>query len=63
MLKNILENYGFSVTEVNFPYLDGHYSNVIQDHFYYLLGFFGIRKNFPFWRSMMNVYAQKIVEK
>lgn len=63
MLQNILVNYGFSITEVKFPYLDGHYSNFIMDHFFYLLGFFGIRKNFAFWRSMMNVYAQKIVEK
>lgn len=63
MLKNILEHYGFSVTEVKFPYLEGHYSNFIRDHFFYLLGFFGIRKNFAFWRSMMNVYAQKIVDK
>ena len=62
MLKNILENYGFSIVEVKFPYLDGHYSNFIRDHFFYLLGFFGIRKNFAFWGSMMNVYAQKIVD-
>lgn len=63
MLKNILVHYGYSVTEVKFPYLDGHYSNFLKDHFFYLLGIFGIRKNFAFWRSMMNVYAQKIVDK
>jgi ubiquinone/menaquinone biosynthesis C-methylase UbiE len=59
MMKDILAHYGFSVTEVKFPYLDGHYSNFLKDHFFYLLGFLGIRKNFAFWRSMMNIYARK----
>ena len=59
MLVDILKNYNFNIIDVNYPYIKGHYVNILKDHFYYLLSFLGAKKQFPFWFSMMEVYAQK----
>ena len=58
-LSNILKNYNLVVLDIKFPYIGSPYANVLLDHFYYLLSFLGIKKKFPFWKSMMEVYAQK----
>ena len=59
-LKNTLENFGFKVLEINYPYLDTPYVNLIRDHLLFILNMFS--KNFfphPFWKSSMNIVAQK----
>jgi len=59
MMKNTLQNFGLEIVEIRYPYLGGPYAKPWRDHFFYFLSFFGIRNNFPFWRSMMEVFARK----
>jgi len=60
MMRHALQNLGLEVFEIRFPYLDTPYARPLTDHLYYLLSFIGIRKKFAFWRTSMEIYAQKI---
>jgi SAM-dependent methyltransferase len=62
MLTNILKNLGFNVARIHFPYIDGPYARPLLDHVFYLLSFFGLKKKFAFWKSVMEVYAFKRTE-
>jgi len=59
MMKNALQNFGLDVIDIRYPYLGGPYANPLRDHFLYFLSFFGVRREFPFWRSSMEIYARK----
>lgn len=63
MMKNALENFGLEVVEIRYPYLEGPYARPLRDHFLYLLSYFGIKCKFPFWRSAMEIYALKPIQK
>ncbi len=59
-LKNALENFGFKILEVEYPYLNTPYANIWRDHLYFILNIFS--KRFfphPFWKSSMNIIAKK----
>jgi SAM-dependent methyltransferase len=59
-LSNVLKMNNFKRIEIEFPYLNSPYSNLLLDHFNFLRCFFFSQKpNFPFWKNMMNVVAQK----
>ena len=59
MMKNALKNMGLTIRQVHYPYIDGPYASPIQDHLLFLFSFLGIKRKFPFWRSVMEMYAQK----
>jgi SAM-dependent methyltransferase len=59
MMKNALENMGLKICRVHYPYIDGPYASPIKDHLFFVLSFFGIVRRFAFWRSVMEIYAQK----
>jgi len=59
MMKNALKNMGLNVRRAHYPYLDGAYASPLRDHLLFLLSFIGIKRSFPFWRSVMEIYAQK----
>lgn len=59
-LCKILENCGFEIKEINYPYLISPYSNFITDHVKLFLYFlFNKKPDFAFWRNMMNIVAVK----
>jgi SAM-dependent methyltransferase len=59
-LRDTLQNFGFEVLEIRYPYLDTPYANPVKDHLFFLLSLLGIRKKFAFWGNMMEVYAKKV---
>jgi|APSaa5957512535_1039671.scaffolds.fasta_scaffold154011_1 SAM-dependent methyltransferase len=59
VLKNSLKNIGFQFVSARYPYFTSPYSNVIRDHIYFVARLFGIKKNFPFHRSMMELMFKK----
>lgn len=61
-LCNALKNIGFEIKQVNYSYLKSPYSNVINDHFLFLMKFFKRDIKFPFWRNMMDIIAVKNYE-
>ena len=59
-LVNVCKNAGFKLLEVDYPYFNSPYSNIIKDHFTLIISLFSSSKpNFPFWRNMMNVVFKK----
>jgi SAM-dependent methyltransferase len=60
-LTNVLENFGFEIKKVEFPYWKTPYRNFIKDHFKFILNLFS-RKFYKhaFWGSSMNIAAKKI---
>lgn len=60
-LTNALENYGFKVVKIDYPYLKTPYCNFFSDHIKFLLNLLS-RKFYPhaFYRSSMSVMAVKI---
>jgi SAM-dependent methyltransferase len=63
MLTNVLHNLRFTVMEIGFPYLGTPYARPVRDHLRYFLGWLsGGRQGggFPFWRSMMEIYANNL---
>lgn len=58
MMVNALQNMGFRVLNVRYPYIETPYANVIMDHVLFLLSYLGVRRNFAFWKSAMEIYAQ-----
>lgn len=59
MMKNALQNLGLKVENICYPYIKGPYARPLHDHFLYFLSIFGIKRKFPFWRSVMEIYAYK----
>lgn len=59
MMKNALKNMGLVIRQAHYPYIDGPYASPIRDHLLFLCSFIGIKRKFPFWRSVMEIYAQK----
>ena len=55
MLVNALENIGFAIQDVVYPYLETPYAHPVRDHLRWLTG----KQPFAFWRSMMEIYAIK----
>lgn len=60
-LRMVLRNCGFRNVEVTYPYLDSPYARPVRDHLKFLAKLL-LRTNdqFPFWRSVMYVVAQKV---
>ena len=56
MMVNALQNMGFRVLNVRYPYLETPYANVIMDHVLFLLSYLGVVE-FAFWKSAMK-YAK-----
>lgn len=61
MMKNALQNFGLTVIDMVYPYLDTPYAQPIRDHCLYFLSYLGLKRKFAFWRSSMELYAQKPV--
>jgi 2-polyprenyl-3-methyl-5-hydroxy-6-metoxy-1,4-benzoquinol methylase len=61
MIRNALQNFGFKIAKIHYPYLKGPYSRPIRDILFYFISFFGIKYKFAFYKSMMELYAVKIV--
>lgn len=61
MLKQILTNFGFEIKGFEYPYRNTPYAHPAMDIFFFLLKLLKIRKNikFPFYRNIMECYAQK----
>ena len=59
ILRQCLINIGFREPEFYYPYLEPPYASPLRDHFHFLLRLVGIKKQFAFWRNMMECYAQK----
>ena len=60
LLSSVLKNYNFDIKHVDYPYWQSPYRNFLRDHFLFLVNIFS--KKFvphPFWKSMMNIVAQK----
>ncbi len=58
-IRQCLVNIGFREPEFYYPYLETPYASPLRDHFHFLLRLVGIKKQFAFWRNMMECYAQK----
>jgi len=60
-LTNALENFGFEIMKIEFPYWKTPYRNFLNDHFKFILNLFS-RKFYKhaFWGSSMNIAAKKL---
>lgn len=55
-----LQNCGFKIINIDFPYLKSPYSRLISDHLKFLRKLvFRTNDRFAFWRSSMNILAKK----
>jgi 2-polyprenyl-3-methyl-5-hydroxy-6-metoxy-1,4-benzoquinol methylase len=61
MMTNALKNMGLTISRTHYPYIDGPYASPLRDHLFFLLSFVGFKRKFPFWKSVMEIYAQKPV--
>ena len=61
MLKQILVNFGFKIKGFEYPYLDTPYASPAKDILYFLLKLLKIKKDikFPFYKNLMECYAEK----
>lgn len=59
VLKNALNNIGFQFVSARFPYFSSPYSSIIRDHLCFILRLFGIKRMFPFHKSMMDLAFKK----
>lgn len=61
MLKQILQNFGFTNIEFEYPYLSSPYANLPKDILSFILRLFGIKRktDFPFYKNIMECYARK----
>ena len=61
MLKQILVNFGFRIKGFEYPYINTPYACPARDILYFFFKLFKIRKDikFPFYRNIMECYAQK----
>lgn len=60
-LKNILENFGYDIKAIEYPYIGTPYASPIKDMFNFILKFLRIKKDIkvPFYKNIMEVYAEK----
>lgn len=59
-LSNALRNFGFEIKDIQYPYIDSPYRNLISDHMKFLMRLiFRTNDKFAFYRSMMNLIAVK----
>lgn len=58
-LANIVSNLGFEVVRTVYPYLGTPYANPIRDMWHFIQRLCGLKVNFAFPHSMMEVYARK----
>jgi 2-polyprenyl-3-methyl-5-hydroxy-6-metoxy-1,4-benzoquinol methylase len=58
-LPNALRNFGLTVTQIRYPYLETPYARPLRDHLFFLLRCLGVKVSFPFWGNMMECYATK----
>lgn len=59
-LQNVCKNFGFSLIEIEKPYLNSPYSNFLCDHIRFIgVLFFRMKPKFPFWGNMMNMILEK----
>lgn len=62
-LTSILRNEGFKVLSTSYPYLSSPYASPFMDHIRFVANIFRPKKpTFAFWRSMMDIAAQKPIE-
>lgn len=59
MMKQILNNFGMEIVELNYPYLESPYKRIISDHLKFALRFFGYKSKFAFWGNMMEITCRK----
>jgi SAM-dependent methyltransferase len=61
MLRQILTNFGFNVKGFEYPYADTPYAHPIKDTIFFMLKLLRIKKSakFPFYRNVMECYAEK----
>lgn len=59
MLKQILENFGFEILELYYPYIETPYAKPLRDFIYFILRLFGFKKKFAFYGNIMECYAKK----
>lgn len=59
LLRQCLVNLGFRDVSFVFPYLRTPYARPVRDHLFFLLRAFGIKRDFPFWKNMLECYARK----
>ena len=61
VLKQILENFGFNVINIGYPYLGTPYAKPVRDMVNFCLKLLGIKKHvkFAFYKNIMEVYAKK----
>lgn len=60
MMRNVLQNFGLTITEIRYPYLEGPYARPFRDLIFYILSYIGIKRKFAFWRSSMEIFACKL---
>lgn len=59
-LENILRNIGFKCLKTEYPYWDSPYSSPAMDHLKFVTSVLTRkRRNFAFWKQMMNMVAVK----
>lgn len=59
-LSNILTHYEFDIVEIQYPYCNSPYANLLGDHLDFLRTIIYRRTpTFPFWKNMMNLIAVK----
>jgi len=59
-LINALNNFGFKLVEIRYPYWKSPYKSFLRDHCKFLLKLLGLPLQFPFWRNMMDLIVQKV---
>ncbi len=61
VLKQILNNFGYKIKGVEYPYIGTPYASPVKDLVNFVLKVLRIRKNIkvPFYKNIMEVYAQK----
>jgi len=58
-LPNTLKNFGLTVDQVRYPYLETPYARPMKDLYCFLLRLFGVKVSFPFWGNIIECYAWK----
>jgi hypothetical protein len=59
-LPNVLRNFGLTVTQMRYPYMETPYAKPVRDHFLFLVRCFGVKVSFPFWGNILECYATKV---
>ena len=59
MMRQILNNSGMEIIELNYPYLESPYRRLVKDHFKFILRFLGYKSKFAFWGNMMEIFCRR----